>query len=534
MKNIFLLWALLITGASIAQCSISPFIQENYEFDAKVLALRDISSNPSDPDYDNPYVPNERLIPYFKKLSAIYENPNSEPIIDSLFNEYQIHANSSYLNYVFYRKMRFSLNTDTPWLDDFIDTGISGVPLLDCLMADYNFSIVSVFNFPPQTVLVIESSNDLMNINALVDDFEMVDDFNEVSPTFGPDSGYNYTGIPYEMEPGYYAVVCDIVIVDDTFSFSVHGCDCISGCACRVYWDIKVSENCGANQHIEENYKSLRCVYCNMPLIIEDTYKENWILPGAVLPFQIDQEKAHQIFKKWVKGLWWAPNKLKKAALDPQNTKGLYSPYWTFDAQLYADYVGQRGEYYYVSVPYTKTVHGKEVLSTRQERRTRWSPAVGSIKGFVDDTLIKASKQRSGVIPRAVALWNLTALQPFDSSYLSGFVTEKYTIPLIDSHIEANNEARNIATNWACRDIGGDTQRVLSLDMTLNDETFKHILLPVYISAYLFNKKRYNFFVNGQTAAISGKRPYSFWKIFLFIMAIILVILIITLVSQNA
>ncbi|MFT5238557.1 MAG: hypothetical protein ACI9M9_002167, partial [Flavobacteriaceae bacterium] len=55
-----------------------------------------------------------------------------------------------------------------------------------------------------------------------------------------------------------------------------------------------------------------------------------------------------------------------------------------------------------------------------------------------------------------------------------------------------------------------------------------------YISAYLFNKKRYNFFVNGQTAAISGKRPYSFWKIFLFIMAIILVILIITLVSQNA
>jgi DNA-directed RNA polymerase subunit RPC12/RpoP len=293
-------------------------------------------------------------------------------------------------------------------------------------------------------------------------------------------------------------------------------------------------KNCGANQHIEENYKSLHCVYCNMALIIEDTYKENWILPGAVLPFQIDQEKAHQVFKKWVKGLWWAPNKLKKAALDPQNTKGLYSPYWTFDAQLYADYVGQRGDYYYVSVPYTKTVNGKEVLSTRQERRTRWSPAVGSIKGFVDDTLIKASKQRSGVIPRAVALWNLTALQPFDSSYLSGFITEKYTIPLIDSHIEANNEARNIATNWACRDIGGDTQRVLSLDMTLNDETFKHILLPVYISAYLFNKKRYNFFVNGQTAAISGKRPYSFWKIFLFIMAIILVILIITLVSQNA
>jgi len=27
-------------------------------------------------------------------------------------------------------------------------------------------------------------------------------------------------------------------------------------------------KNCGANQHIEENYKSLHCVYCTMPLII--------------------------------------------------------------------------------------------------------------------------------------------------------------------------------------------------------------------------------------------------------------------------
>ena len=142
--------------------------------------------------------------------------------------------------------------------------------------------------------------------------------------------------------------------------------------------------------------------------------------------------------------------------------------------------------------------------------------------------------QRAGVIPKTVGLWNLKALQPFDSSYLSGFVTEKYTIPLIDGHIEANQEARNIATNWACRDIGGDTQRVSSLEMTLDDETFKHILLPVYISAYRYKNKRYNFFVNGQTGSISGKRPYSFWKIFLFIMAIILVISIILLVSQNA
>jgi len=276
-------------------------------------------------------------------------------------------------------------------------------------------------------------------------------------------------------------------------------------------------KNCGANQHVEENYKSLHCIYCSMPLIVEDAYKEEWIIPGAVLPFQIDQKKAHHIFQKWVKGLWFAPNKLKKATLDPQNTKGLYSPYWTFDAQLYADYTGQRGEHYYV----TKTVGSGNNKKTVTERRTRWYPASGTINGFIDDTLSKASKQKMGIIPHKIAHWNLKLLKPFDSSYLAGFVTEKYTISLKEGHLESEKEARNIAERWARRDIGGDTQRVSSLDMKLSEETFKHILLPVYISAYKFKEKRYNFFVNGQTGKLSGQRPYSFWKIFFFVLFII-------------
>ncbi|GAB5400913.1 MAG: hypothetical protein Aureis2KO_24980 [Aureisphaera sp.] len=294
-------------------------------------------------------------------------------------------------------------------------------------------------------------------------------------------------------------------------------------------------KNCGANQHVEENYKSLHCVYCSSPLIVEDMKKEEWILPGAVLPFQINQERAHLIFKQWVKKLWWAPNKLKKASLDPQNTKGLYVPYWTFDAQLFATYTGQRGDYYYVTVPYTTTVNGKTVTRTRQERRTRWTPASGNISGFIDDTLIKASKQRSGVIPIKVAHWNLKALLPFDSSYLAGFVTEKYTIPLKEGHLESNKEANRIADRWVRRDIGGDTQRVHSINMKLSEETFKHILLPVFVSAYVFKGKRYNFFVNGQTGTLSGKRPYSFWKIFLFVLLIvsILAILIFVLNEQQ-
>ncbi len=278
-------------------------------------------------------------------------------------------------------------------------------------------------------------------------------------------------------------------------------------------------KTCGANQHVEENYKSLHCVYCGTPLIREDAYTEQWILPGAVLPFQLTQKEALLRFKKWVKGLWWAPNDLQKASLDPQFTKGLYLPYWTFDAQLYGQYSGSRGDYYYVNESY-RDANGN--TRTKRVRKTRWTPVAGNISGFVDDTLINASKQHTGRIPRGISQWNLEKLQPFESGFLAGFVTEKYTIPLNQGHLEAQDEMRNIATVWARRDIGGDEQRVNQLNINLEDETFKHILLPVYISAYRYKNKDYSFFVNGENGSISGKRPYSFWKIFFAVLAGIL------------
>ena len=292
-------------------------------------------------------------------------------------------------------------------------------------------------------------------------------------------------------------------------------------------------KNCGAPQHVQENYQSLQCVYCSNPLVIEDAKSEKWILPGAVLPFQLEQEKSHQIFKKWVSSLWFAPNVLKEVSLDPKKTKGLYLPYWTFDAQLKADYVGERGTYYYETVSYTALENGKHVRRTRQERRTRWQYASGSISGFIDDTIVNASRQHRGVVPRGVTSWDLSMLKPFDNSYLSGFITEKYTLPLKDGNAESHEEARKIAELWACQDIGGDTQRVHSLQPELSEETFKHILVPLFVSTYKYKDKVYHFYINGQSGVTAGDRPYSFWKIFFFVLFILIVVGVIFLFQEG-
>ena len=288
-------------------------------------------------------------------------------------------------------------------------------------------------------------------------------------------------------------------------------------------------KNCGANQHVEENYKSLHCVYCGEPLILEDIQEEGWILPGAVLPFQMDHKKARLIFKKWVQGIWFAPNKLKKAALDPESIHGLYIPYWTFDCNLRSNYQGMRGDYYYV----TQRVKTPNGYQNRRVRKTRWRQASGSVSGFIDDILISASQQKRNEIPAKIAHWGLKELVPFNKDYLAGFVTEKYTVSLKDGHHHSFQKAKDIAYDWIRRDIGGDTQRIQHADIKLSDETFKHVLLPVYISSYRFKGKEYRFFVNGQSGVISGKHPLSFWKIFFLILFIIAVIAVIVFFAQG-
>ena len=63
------------------------------------------------------------------------------------------------------------------------------------------------------------------------------------------------------------------------------------------------------------------------------------------------------------------------------------------------------------------------------------------------------------------------------------------------------------------RDIGGDDQRVDSVSTDWSDETFKHVMLPIWMAAYKYNDKSYRFVVNGQTGKVQGERPYSAWKI---------------------
>lgn len=271
--------------------------------------------------------------------------------------------------------------------------------------------------------------------------------------------------------------------------------------------------NCGATSTLEPHVTSSNCPYCSTPLVIEQSQIERIIQPKALLPFHLKKGEAKDRFKKWVSKLWFAPNDLKKASLNFDHFKGIYIPYWTYDSDTFTRYQGQRGTHYYVTQTYTTQENGKSVTKTRQVQRTRWRYVSGTVSNFFDDVLVSATESLPKKYIYKLEPWDLENLIPFDKSYLSGFITEKYQINLENGFDIAKGIMDPTIRSLIRRDIGGDEQRIVSMNTSFDDITFKHLLLPVYVSAYKYKNKLYQFLVNGRTGEVQGQRPYSWVKI---------------------
>ncbi|MGZ3884487.1 MAG: hypothetical protein ACXVPD_09815, partial [Bacteroidia bacterium] len=141
--------------------------------------------------------------------------------------------------------------------------------------------------------------------------------------------------------------------------------------------------NCAASTTLQPNVTSSSCPYCDTPLVVTNASTSQIIKPKYILPFKIERKKANEEFIKWVGGLWFAPNDLKKyAEQSAEKLNGLYMPYWTYDSDTTSEYTGMRGEYYYETETYTDS-NGKE--QTREVQRTRWYPASGTVYNKFDD-----------------------------------------------------------------------------------------------------------------------------------------------------
>jgi DNA-directed RNA polymerase subunit RPC12/RpoP len=275
---------------------------------------------------------------------------------------------------------------------------------------------------------------------------------------------------------------------------------------------------CTAESTFDPNVTSDVCPFCGTNIVVTKASKKA-IKPKSLLPFKITREQAFNAFKKWTRRLWFAPNRLKKQARTTEDINGMYIPYWTYDCHTTSFYRGERGEDYWDTETYSTTENGKTVTKTRRVRKTRWYPARGCVWNAFDDILILASRSLPKKYADRLEPWDLESLEPYGDAYLSGFRAESYRVTLREGFEEARTVMDSTIRSSVRRDIGGDHQRIHSIRTQYDDITFKHILLPVWISAYRFREKVYRFLVNARTGEVQGERPWSWVKIALAVLA---------------
>lgn len=282
---------------------------------------------------------------------------------------------------------------------------------------------------------------------------------------------------------------------------------------------------CAAEVTVPQNATSFSCPFCGSNLVSE-SHQCSIIKPNAVLPFKVTREEATTAFRRWIKSLWWAPGALKRRSMLDASLTGIYLPHWTYDAYAQTAYVGERGDAYWE----TQWVRVNGRMQARPVRKVRWSPASGHVENRFNDVLVPASKTLDQSKVRDLMPWDLASCLPYADDYLAGFRAERYQVSLPDGFEEAKQRMAPVIHSTICQDIGGDEQRVHQASTRYSDLTFKHLLLPLWLSAYRYSGKVYQFMVNARTGEVQGQRPYSAAKITLAVIMAIVFVLVLVLV----
>lgn len=244
-----------------------------------------------------------------------------------------------------------------------------------------------------------------------------------------------------------------------------------------------------------------RCDFCGSTELVPYSEVKEPFRPESLLPMKISESEARDLIRAWYGRLRLAPARLQSAALT-DTVKGIYLPYWTFDADVRSNWKADAGTYHYAG----------------RQRHIRWKPAWGEQSEYFDDQLVPGSV---GVNPdwlHAVEPFPTRDLIPYDAGYLAGWTVERYQIDLVAAASLSRQRMQTQMHRLCAEDVPGDTYRNLTVRTVFSNQRFKHILVPVWLLTYTYSGKPYQVVINGVTGRLAGGRPWDWNKILLLVL----------------
>lgn len=252
-------------------------------------------------------------------------------------------------------------------------------------------------------------------------------------------------------------------------------------------------DGCGTEFLLPPEQISANCMYCDSPYVVKLESTKDLLAPDGVLPHQFDQEQAIKFLVMWVE-----KNQIK-AEKKMERPRGLYLPLWTFD-------IG--GEIEYTGEVYENDDDGNVItfLGGGSNRGQVVKRISGEYPVLVDDLPIPASRKLSAVFLELVPSFQLTSVKPYDPRFLADWPAEVYDIPMAEASLDARGQAYAQYKKELPYKIGA-MRLVHSSSAKMAIDSFKLVLLPVWMTELPFSGREHLVLINGQNGVVASDLP---------------------------
>ncbi len=261
-----------------------------------------------------------------------------------------------------------------------------------------------------------------------------------------------------------------------------------------------VCTSCGGEIIGDENTAASYCPYCSNPVVMMNQLSGE-LKPDYVIPFRLDKEAAKAGLSKHLEGKKLLP-KIFKEANHIDEIKGIYVPFWLFDADADAD----------IKYKATKTRVWQDSKNTYTETSYFGINRSGTLR--FENVPVDGSKQLDDALMESIEPYDYSQAVDFQTAYLSGFFADKYDVDAEESCVRANERIK-LSTEQTFKSTvsGYATVEVESSSVRLSNSKAKYTLCPVWLLNTTWNGNKYTFAMNGQTGKFVGDLPADKGKI---------------------
>ncbi len=265
---------------------------------------------------------------------------------------------------------------------------------------------------------------------------------------------------------------------------------------------VYVCQSCGGEIITDATTAASDCPYCGNPIIMTGQLDGD-LRPDLVIPFKLDKKVAKEALKRHLSGKPLLP-KVFKDENHINEVKGMYVPFWVFDAHADADFTYNA----------TKVRHYQTTSHNCRETRYYSVRRAGGLD--FKDVPVDGSMKMDNDLMESVEPFDLGAAVPFDTAYLSGYIADRYDVSAEEAVTRARERICESAEAELKSTVTGYTSVIKeSGAVNVTKSNTRYVLYPVWLLNTTWNGSNYVFAMNGQTGKFVGNLPIdkgAYWR----------------------